>query len=101
MGVVSLPVWYTDIPDRCVVYTHSKACTNDALDEGVHLALVPAIDVTEYRQRTVYHTGGGGAYLSHTQAHTLAAQRLDGRCRYIRELCYQHRCDLKGEEDSR
>lgn len=84
----SLKVSSTNNPDKCVVYTHVKACTKYALDEGIHLALVPATDGTECRQSTVYHIGGGGAYLAHSQAHTLAAQRLDGGCRHIGELCY-------------
>lgn len=83
------------------MYTYIKACINDALDEGVHLALVPATDVTECGQRADYSIGGGGAYLAHSQAHTLAAQRLNGGRRYVGDLCHQHSCDLKGEEDYR
>ena len=63
---------------KCVMYTHTEASVNDALDDVVDLTLVPACDDTEYWQGTVNDTGGSTAYLALSQTNALVAERLDG-----------------------
>lgn len=83
----------------CVVDSHIEACTNEALDEGVRLALVPTCNGTEYGESTVDDTGRSGAYLAHSQSNALTAQQLDDRRRKSGELYHQRCGDLKRKRE--
>lgn len=71
-------------PTKCtyghlgVIETHWKVGVNQSLNDCISLALIPAVDGAESRQRALDDVRGGGAYLTLRQANALIAEQLNG-----------------------
>lgn len=71
-------------PTKCtyghlgVIETHWKVGVNQSLYDCISLALIPAVDGAESRQRALDDVRGGGAYLTLRQANALIAEQLNG-----------------------